>query len=829
MKCPKCHSENPSDSSFCRKCGTQILPSKEISITRTKTLQTPIVELTRGSIFAKRYDVIEELGSGGMGRVFRAVDNRIDEEVALKILNPEISADEKTIDRFRNELKFARKISHKNVCRMYDLNEEEGTQYITMEYVPGEDLKSSIKRMGQLSVGKSISVAMQICEGLTEAHRLGVVHRDIKSQNIMIDKEGNAHIMDFGIAHSLKAKGVTDTGIIVGTPEYMSPEQVEGKEVDPRSDIYSLGIILYEMLTGNVPFEGDTPLSVALKQKAEPPPDPKVKNPQIPEELRRVTLKCLEKAKEKRYKGAEEVLSELKKIERGIPTTDKILIKKKFKTQAFGKVKWKKSVLYGGIAVVLALIIAGGIYFFTGRQEAIDSVAVLPLKNLSGIPEQEFFADGMTEELISNLAQLGALQRVISSTSVMRYKGTKKPLPEIARELNVDAIVEGSVMYSEQRVRITVQLIEARTDRNLWSRSYERDLRNILSLQSELARHIAQEIKIAVTPEDQARLASARPVDPEAYQLSLRGRSYWNKRTEEGLKKAVEYFNEAIEKDPDYALAYTGLADAYNMLGSYNILPAHEAYPKAKEAAQKALNIDETLAEAYTSLALVKHRFEWDWFAAETDYNWAIGLNAGYATAHHWYGAFLRDMGRFDEGLAELERARELNPLSLPIVTTIASLFYYARQYDLAIERCKKAFEIDPDFHWAHAILAASYLRKSMFGEAITEFQKAVTHSGGSAAYLADLAHAYVVAGKRDEAQKILEELHEQSKQRYVPHYEIALVYIALGRKDQGFEYLERAYRERSSTLVRINLDPRLDSLHSDPKYITLLEKMGLE
>ncbi|MFB0519530.1 MAG: protein kinase, partial [Acidobacteriota bacterium] len=518
MKCPTCNFDNPDDTYYCGKCGTQLPPSEEIPLARTKTLQTPKIELTPGSTFAGRYQIIEELGRGGMGKVYKIFDKKIKEKVALKLIKPEIAADEDTIERFSNELKFARKISHRNVCRMYDLSEEEGTHYITMEYVPGEDLKSTIRRVGQLSVGKAISIAKQVCEGLAEAHRLGVVHRDLKPQNIIIDREGNARIMDFGIARSLEAKGITDAGVMIGTPEYMSPEQVEGNEIDGRSDIYSLGVILYEMVTGRVPFAGNTPLSIAMKHKTEAPPYPGVVNAQIPEDLSRLILRCMEKDKGRRYQKAEEILSELSKIERGVPTTERILPERKPETEKVGKIKWRNYLLYGGAAVLLILLIVGGIYLFTGRREAIDSIAVLPLENLSGDPEQEYFADGMTEALISELAKIRALRRVISRTSVMQYKGVKKPLQDIARDLNVDAVVEGSVLLVGERVRITAQLIDARMDRHLWAERYERDLRDVLTLQSELAQAIAREIKVAVTPEEKARLTRTRPIDPEAYE-----------------------------------------------------------------------------------------------------------------------------------------------------------------------------------------------------------------------------------------------------------------------------------------------------------------------
>jgi serine/threonine protein kinase/Tfp pilus assembly protein PilF len=830
MKCPKCHSENPPGWRFCRECGTPLSPSEDLSTAPTKTLQTPLEELTRGTTFARRYDVIEEVGRGGMGKVYRAIDKNVEEEVALKILNPEVAADEKMIDRFRNELKLARKITHRNVCQMYDLNDEKGTQFIIMEYVPGEDLRSLIKRIGRFTIGKSILIAKQVCEGLSEAHRLGVVHRDLKPQNIMIDKEGNVRIMDFGIARVMKTRGVTEEDLILGTPEYMSPEQVEGKDIDSRSDIYSLGVILYEMVTGKPPFQGDTPFSIALKHKSEKPPDPRQINNQVSDQLSRVILKCLEKDKGKRYQSADDLSSELSKIERDIPTTDKFVPRWKLTTRKWGRIARKKALLYGSIILLAALLIAGGIYIFTGgRDVSINSIAVLPLKNLSGAPEQEYIADGMTEALISNLTQIRALERVISSRSVRQYKDAQKTLPEIAGELNVDAVVDGSILISGERVRITVQLIEARTDRNLWSKSYEQDVSDILALQSDVSRSIANEIKVALTPEEKALIARSRPSNPEAYKLYLQGRHFWNTRTKESLYKAIVSFQKAIELDPDYAMAYVGLADAFNMLGSYDLLLPRDAYQKAKAAALKALEKDEQLAEAYTSLAWVKYRLDLDWFGAEADFNWAIGLNPGYATAHQWYGALLRDMSRFDEALTELNQALELDPFSLPIKTSIGFLFYQARQYDKAIEHCQKVLEIDPEFPWAYEVLGLSYIQKSSFEEAITEIQRAVNFSGRSIQYLADLAFAYSSGGEENKSREILEQLLELSTEKYVPHYHIGVIYSALGEKDKAFQSLEKAVEERSSSVVTINTDPSLDNLRSDPRFLLLLEKMGLD
>jgi serine/threonine protein kinase/Tfp pilus assembly protein PilF len=829
MKCTKCDFDNTQTSRFCSNCGSPLLPDSSSQESPTRTLHSPMKRLKRGRVFGQRYEVIEELGEGGMGIVYKVFDRKIDEKVALKVLAPEIAGDEKTIERFRNELKLARKVSHRNVCRMYDLSEEEKTPFITMEFVPGENLKSLIKRIGQLSKTKALSIAKQVCEGLVEAHRLGVVHRDLKPQNIMVDSEGNARIMDFGIARSIRTKSITETGMIIGTPEYMSPEQVEGVDVDQRSDLYSLGVILFEMLTGRVPFDGETPLSVILKHKTEQPPNPRNFDSQIPAELSQMILKCMEKDKANRYQTADALLDALIEIEKGITATKTAGLGK---TQLrIGKPKNRKFWLSAALGFLVVAMAVTVLFFypgvFKGGQNSLNSIAVLPLKNLSGISTQEYLSDGMTEALISNLAQIEALERVISSTSVMQYKNTTKSLPVIARELGVDAVVEGSVLVFEQKVRVNVQLIEARTDRNVWSNSYEEDLQDILVLQSELARAIAREIKIVVTPAEQALLDLSRPINPEAYQLVIRARSFWNKRSEEDLIRAKELFEQAIETDPTYALAHAGLADAYNMLASYYFIPPSEAYPKAREAALQALQLDENLAEAYASVAWVKYRYEGDWFGAETDYNWAIGLNPNYATAHHWYGSLLRDMGRFEEALSELERARELNPFSVSINTSIGYLYYFARQYDQAIAEGQKALRLDPDFHWAHDVIALAFLQKGEFQEALASFQKAVSLSGSSVDYKCQMAQAYARAGMTEEAQNMLEELLGDDT-IHVPLHEISLLYKALGQEDQAFSFLVRASDEQSFIVNTTNKDPRWDVFRDDPTYEELLENIGL-
>jgi len=758
MKCPKCHLENPLDSAFCSKCGTQISPGAGLSASPTETLQTPVKELTTGSLFADRYEVIEELGKGGMGKVYKVLDTKIKEKVALKLLKPEIAADEKTIERFSNELKFARKIAHRNVCRMFDLGEDKGTFYITMEYVAGEDLKSTLARVGQLSVGKTLYVARQIGEGLAEAHRLGVIHRDLKPQNIMIDREGNARIMDFGIARSLKAKGLTEAGVMIGTPEYMSPEQVEGKDADQRSDLYAFGIILYEMLTGQTPFQGDTPLSVALKQKVEAPPDPRKINPQIPEDLSRLILKCLEKEKDKRYQSAEQVLADISHIEKGMPTTERVIPARKTFTSKEITVKFSLRKLFvPGLIVAALILIALVIWQIVPRGEgARRSIAVITFKNQTGDKAFDYLQEAIPNLLITSLEQsrhfrVTTWERL---NDLLNQMGSEKETVvdenlglEICRKEGIEALVVGSYIKAGQMFATDVKVKDVGTGQILKTASSKGEgVDSILKSQiDDLSRAISKGTGLAALRVEKAppKIADVTTSSMEAYNYFLRGREDYNKFYYADAKK---FLLKAIELDPTFAVAYLWLGKCSGELGEDKA--RDEAYSKAKEYSVRATEKERLYIEASYASAVEKDPDKRIRILQEIAQKYPDEKQVHYDLAVYYrsrnmpaeamaesrkalaidqnYGAALNEIayeyaasGDFENAIESFQKYASTNPGDANPIDSIADLNLLMGKLDEAVAKYREALEIKPDWYASCFKLAYIDALKENYAEAM--------------------------------------------------------------------------------------------------------------
>jgi serine/threonine protein kinase/Tfp pilus assembly protein PilF len=791
MKCPKCKAENPDDNQFCGKCGTPLIdiPSTPTEApTKTEIApQKSALDFIPGQHFGKRYQIIEEIGRGGMGRVYKAIDNELDRIVALKMIKPEISSQPGMVERFKKEIKLASQITHKNVCRIHDLGEVKGIRFISMQYIEGQDLKKLMQQTGKLTVEKAIAISKQICAALQAAHDEGVIHRDLKPQNIMLDSKGNAYVMDFGIAKSFEAEELTKEGAVVGTPQYMSPQQAEGSKVDHRSDIYSLGAIMYEMLTGNPPFTADSNIGIIHKHITEAPEPPSKQNPQIPEVLENIILKCLEKKPEERYQKTDEII------------------------EAITEIKSKK------IAEVKSTTIQK------------DSIAVLPFADMSPQKDQEYFCEGISEELINALTKVEGLL-VASRTSAFQFKGKGYNVHEIGTELNVQTVLEGSVRKAGNRLRIAAQLINVEDGYHIWSEKYDRDLDDVFAIQDEISLEIVKKLKVELGTKEKVSLEKRYTKDFEAYSLYLRGRYYWNKRTPAGFQKGLKYLKEAIDKDPTYALAYTGIADCYNMLGYYDFLPPKEAFSKAKAAVEKALELDNTLAEAHTSLAWIKMFYDWDWYATEREFKQAINLNPFYAVAHQWYAVYLSIMGKHKEGISEVKRAQELEPLSLMISTSLGGLFWNARDHDKAIDQLLKTLEMDPNYAYAYCYIALPYADKGMHNEAIENTNKGMDLlEAPTSQRILWLGYYYSKAGNRAKAKEILNELLNISKKTYVPPLLIAAIYGELSQMDNAFKWLENAYEVRDHWLTYLKIWPPIDSLRSDPRFKALLKKMNLE
>ncbi len=616
---------------------------------------------------------------------------------------------------------------------------------------------------------------------------------------------------------------------MIGTPEYMSPEQAEGRKADQRSDIYSLGVIFYEMVTGSIPFEGETPLSIALKHETEQPRDPKELNAQVPSDISQVILKCMEKDREKRYQTARELLSELDKIEKRLSVEKGALPKRKLEAKKAGRKKWKRVLLYGSGFVILILLVIAGISYLTERLGTIDSIAVLPFENVDEDSETEYLGDAITESIINRLTQLPSLKKVIARSSVFRYKEREIDPQVVGKELGVDAVLVSQMRRRGDELSISVELVNVEDNTRIWGdQYYTREISEIFAIQEGISNSIADNLRLRLTGEELERITRRDTESTEAFVAYSKGRYFWNKRTEEDLNRAIGYFEQALQLDPNYALAYVGLANSYLLLPEYGVFPSKEAYPKVKEAALKALEIDDMLAEAYVTLAQIERRYDYNWAAAERTYKHAIELDPNYATAHHWYGYDLMCVERYDEAIQEIKRAHELDPLSLVINRNLGQVLYRAGRYEEALEVLNKTLEMDPTFSSTHFYLGSIYLRMSRYEDALMEFQKEKEYARGWVARAdAWIGVAYMKLGQREKTQEILDELIKRSEQTYVQATIIAMLYFILEEDDKGFQWLEKGYEEYDSFLRLIRTDKIFDRVRSDPRFREIVRKMG--
>ena len=821
IRCPKCQHENPDDSIYCGQCTTFLRPSEDAAISHTKTLQTPTKALIKGTTFAGRYQIIQELGRGGMGIVYKAQDTKLRRTVALKFLPQELTYVSEVKERFMREAQAAAALDHPHICTVYEFDEVEDKTFISMAYIDGQSLKKKIES-GPLELDEALRIAIQAAEGLQEAHKKGVVHRDIKSANIMVTEKDQAKLMDFGLARITGTTMMTQEGTTMGTIAYMSPEQARGEKLDHRTDIWSFGVVLYEMFGGHLPFKGEHDQAVVYSiLKEQPQPITELRS-EIPASIDQVVAKALEKELDKRYQNIDELLDDLKSISEGIVPEE---IKARLRKAKL--LKRKRAILYAGAAGLLIIATVIVLSLFTGGAAAIDAIAVLPLENLTGDPQQEFFVDGATDELIGQLAQIEAL-RVISRRSVMKYKGVDKPLPEIAQELGVDALVEGTVLRVGESVRIRVQLIEALPEeKNLWAQTYDRDMADVLAMYKEMARAVADKTRVKLTAQEEAVLASTRQVNPEAYEAYTKGMFHLYKLTPQDLELAKRYFELALEKDPNYALAYVGIAQFWGGQQQQGLVSPDEARSKAKAARQKALELDDTLAEVHYTLANQRTWLEWDWESAEKSYLRTLELNPNYPDARAYYSWFLFYMGRPEEAMDQIERALELDPFNAAFRGLYAWDLIYARRYDEALEDLLETLRTAPNDQMILSGLKAVYHMKGMHEEALEIWRAWFATMGDSEAEEA-LDSGYAEAGYFKALNQVAELYVARSRTTYVTPWQIATMYTRAGKKDEALEWLEKAYEAHDSNMPSIIVDPIFDILRDDPRFQDLLRRMNV-
>jgi serine/threonine protein kinase/tetratricopeptide (TPR) repeat protein len=828
-----------------------------------------------------RYEVRSLLGVGGMGEVYLAQDTSLNRKVALKVLPAEVASNQDRMRRFKQEATAAASLNHPNIAHIYEIGEASGLNFIAMEYVDGSTLREKIHNEPE-ELSKLLRVLQHVAEGLAKAHDAGIVHRDLKPDNIMITSDGHGKILDFGLAKLIEPQTSTSSvsseeptilqhsapGLILGTMGYMSPEQAQGKtkDIDNRSDIFSFGCILFEAITGQKAFGGKDHIEALNKIIRESAPPLAAFNPDAPADLQRIVRRCLAKDPDQRYQNIKDVAIELKEVRRemqegGVDTTvpsvssaardartmwhsettrvqsHPATAERSASTRAssaeFIVNELKRHKLATATGAVLVLILAGAAVFgirsylhAKNTEVAVESIAVIPFANQSNDANSEWICDGLTESIINNLTQLPNL-KVIARSSVFRYKGRETDPVAVGKELGVRAVLTGRLMQRGDSMLISAELVDIRDNKQLWGEQYERRLADMLSVQREIAREITNNLRPTLSGVEQSRMDKQYTANAEAFQLYLKGRFYWNKRTPADFQKAIAFFQQAIEKDPNYALAYSGLADTYALLTAYTNEPARQVMPKAKEAALKALTLDDKLAEAHASLGQIATYYDYDFSTAEREYRRALELNPNYPTAHQWLAEQLSAMKRPDEAISEIRRALELDPLSLIINRIYADILVAARQYDEAIDQYKKVIELDPNFATTHFFLGRAYEAKGMYDEAVKEYSLAAG-TGSAAKDVPARNEAYKKSGWNAYVQMSLDQLVVHSPERRFPPFVIATFYARLNKKDEALAWLEKGYEERDFRMTLLSTSFEFDKFRSDPKFKELVRRMGL-